>query len=149
MKLLLIITLAALVTVKANAQDETIAFKNLPQNVKDIVANDLRQYAPTIDERVANWLQNPAYSDDAKHLVFTGRADTYAFYVYCVNGGLTIEAIEKYAKASVDSVGDLIYSTTVLYKCTTHHGAHSTSSVNGEADLRQKYHCTGFSFQAL
>ena len=150
MKLFLIISVTVLLGLKANAQDKIVEFENLPQNVKSIIANDLFQYTSTIEGRVNNWLRNGAYTDDTKHLILKGRADTYAYYVYYINSGLIIEAIEKYAGgATAASIGDIIYSTTVLYRCTNHRPSHSTSSVSGEADLKKKYHCTDFSFQAL
>jgi len=155
MKKLIPLVIAALFTLKAAAQDEKIPFKNLPQNVKKIIAADLNQYAATIATRIDDWLQDPDY-DDSRHQILKGRADTYAYYLYCLNGKLMIEAIEKYGGAIVASAASVdfggasdMYGTTVLFKCGNHHGAHSTSSVNGEADLRKKYGCTGFYFQAL
>lgn len=149
MKHLILIAIAALISLGASAQDQTIPFKDLPQNVKTIIAKDLDQYAATIDNRVQAWLQNRDYNED-RHQIIKGRADTYAYYLYCLNGKLMIEAVEAYAKASVDSAGGPdTYGTTILFKCGNHHGAHSTSSVNGESGLHKKYGCTGFYFQAL
>lgn len=147
-KIIFITVIAVLFVSAAAAQERNVPFKDLPQDVKNIIATDLNQYAATIDTRLEKWLDNPHYTDD-KHLLLKGKAGNYDYYLYCVTDSLTIEA--TYAGAGAFSIGErrTVYGTTVLFKCTTHQGAHSTSTINGEAALRKKYGCTDFTFKAL
>jgi hypothetical protein len=147
-QLILITAMAALFSLPAAAQTEPLPFNQLPDNVKNIISTDLQQNAATIDDRIDEWAQSADYSPGKKHKIIGGRADTYAYTIYAVNGGLVIEAFEKYATAQVDSFGDNKYGATMLFKCTNHRPSHSTSSISGEASLKQKYGCTGFSFSA-